>query len=343
MVPPGPGRRNRYGPDDALAGWVMKAAVCERYGPPEVVQIREVPTPAPADGEVLVRAVAATVNSGDARVRALRVPRGLGLAMRLRLGVTKPRQPILGFEMAGRVEAAGRAVTGLQAGDRVVASRGFDFGCHAEHMTVSHEGAIARIPAGLSYEDAVSLCFGGSTALHFFRLGKLTAGETVLINGASGAVGTMAVQLAKHLGAEVTAVCSGANAGLVGDLGADRVIDYTTEDFTRNGERYDVIMDSHGNAPYARVRGSLKPGGRLLMIVGDLREMLAASRRKAVVSGGAAISAESYRTLMSLAEGGVLKPVIDTVLPFGQIVEAHRRVDGGHKVGSVVLTFGHDG
>src|SRR5512132_2356834 len=263
----------------------MKAAVCERYGPPEVVQIREVPTPVPADGEVLVKAFATTVNSGDARVRALRVPRGLRLPMRLRLGLTKPKNSILGFEMAGQVEAVGKAVTRFQPGDRVVASRGFDFGCHAEHVTVAEQGAMARIPESLSYQDAVALCFGGTTSLHFFQLGKLAPGETVLINGASGAVGTMAVQLAKHLGTEVTAVCSGANADLVRGLGADHVIDYTTDDFTRNGQRYDVIMDNQGNAPYARVKGSLKPGGRFLMIVGDLWQMLAASRQKAVISG----------------------------------------------------------
>jgi NADPH:quinone reductase-like Zn-dependent oxidoreductase len=324
----------------------MRAAVCERYGPPEVVRIREVPKPVPADGEVLVAAFATTVNSGDARVRALRVPRGLSLAMRLRLGVTKPRTSILGFEVAGRVEAVGRAVSGFQPGDRVVASRGFDFGCHADYVTVAERGAIAEIPESLSYRDAVALCFGGTTALYFFRLGELAPGETALINGASGAVGTMAVQLAKHLGVEVTAVCSGANAELVEGLGADHVIDYTTEDFTRNGQRYDVIMDNHGNAPYARVKGSLKPGGRFLMVIGDLWQMLAASRQKAVISGSendSSITADGYRTLMSLAERGALKPVIDTVLPFSQIVEAHRRVDGGHKVGSVVLMFGQDG
>jgi len=324
----------------------VKAAVCERYGPPEVVQIREVPTPVPADGEVLVEAFATTVNSGDARVRALRVPRGLRLPMRLKLGVTKPKQPIFGFEMAGRVEAVGEAVTRFQPGDRVVASRGFDFGCHAEYITVAEEGAIAKIPEDLSYEDAVAVCFGGATALNFFRVGNLAAGETVLINGASGAVGTMSVQIAKDIGAEVTAVCSGANADVVKGLGADHVVDYTTEDFTRNGQRYDVVMDNHGNAPYARIKGSLKPGGRFLMIIGDLWQMVAATWQKATISGGdnkTAISADSYRDLMSLAERGALKPVIDSVLPFADIAEAHRRVDSDHKVGSVVLTFGQDG
>jgi NADPH:quinone reductase-like Zn-dependent oxidoreductase len=317
----------------------MKAAVCERYGPPEVVQIREVPTPTPAERAVRVKAIATTVNSGDARLRALRVPRGMSLPVRLNIGVTKPRQPVFGFDVAGRVEAVGEAVTSFQPGDRVVASRGFDLGCHAELVTVDERGAIAGIPEGLSDHDAVSLCFGGATALHFFRQGKLASGETVLINGASGAVGTLAVQLAKRTGAEVTAVCSAANADLVRGLGADHVIDYTTDDFTRNERRYDVIMDNHGNAPYARVKGSLAPGGRFLMVIGDLWQMLAARRQKAVVSGTSATGADDYRTLMSLADRGELTPVIDSVLPFEQIVEAHRRVDSGHKVGSVVLTF----
>jgi NADPH:quinone reductase-like Zn-dependent oxidoreductase len=185
----------------------------------------------------------------------------------------------------------------------------------------------------------VSLCFGGTTALYFFRRGKLAAGETILINGASGAVGTMAVQVAKHTGAEVTAVCSGANVDLVRVLGADHVIDYTAEDFTRNGRRYDVIMDNHGNAPYSRVKGSLAPGGRLLQVIGDLRQMIAGMWQKAVVGGTTPIRAEDYRTLLALAAQGELKPVIDSTLPFAQIVEAYRRVDSGHKIGSVVLTF----
>ena len=324
----------------------MKAAVCERYGPPEVVHIREVPKPVPVDSEVLVKVYATTVNSGDARVRALRVPRGLGLPMRLKLGFTKPKNSILGFELAGQVESVGSAVTRFQPGDRVVASRGFDLGCHAEYATVGEHGAIAKIPDNLSYQDAVALCFGGTTSLNFFALGKLAAGDVVLINGASGAVGTMAVQLAKHFGAEVTAVCSGANTELVRGLGADNVIDYTKEDFTLNGQRYDVIMDTHGNAPYSRVKGSLKPNGRFLMIVGDLWQMLAAVPQKATVNSSAndssTTTADRYQTLMSLADDAVLKPVIDTVLPFAKIVDAHRRVDSGHKVGSVVLTFGHD-
>lgn len=318
----------------------MKAAVYERYGPPEVVQIRDVPMPVPEPDELLVESRATTVNSGDARLRALRVPRGMSALVRLAMGVTKPRRPVLGFEVAGRVTEAANGVTEFQPGDRVVASRGFKFGCHAEYVTVAEHGQVARIPDNVSFEEAVSLCFGGSTALHFLERAKLTAGESILINGASGAVGTIAVQLAKHRGAEVTAVCSSANAGVVGDLGADHVIAYTTQDFTQNGQLYDVIMDTHGNAPYTRVKHSLKPGGRFLMVVGDLFQTVASAGQRATIGGTAKVTGETYRTLMSLAEQGVLRPVIDTVLPFEQIVEAYRRVDGGHKVGSIVLTFG---
>jgi NADPH:quinone reductase-like Zn-dependent oxidoreductase len=320
----------------------MKAAVCESYGPPEVVRIRDLPVPVPASGEVLIKAGATTVNSGDARVRALRVPRGLGPAIRLRFGLTKPRQPVFGFDVAGEIEAVGADVTRFRPGERVVASRDLKLGCHAEYVIVAEQGALARIPDTFSDVDAVALGFGGSTALHFFDRGALRAGERVLINGASGAVGAMAVQLAKHRGAEVIAVCSSANADLVKRLGADQVVDYSIDDFTRMGQRYDVIMDNHGTASYSRVKASLNPGGRVLMVNGELWPMIAAAWQKAVVGGTASISAAHLENLMSLGAQGAIKPVIDSVAPFSQIVDAHRRVDGGHKVGSVVLTFGVD-
>lgn len=297
--------------------------------------------PVPRAGELLVESRATTVNSGDARLRALRVPRGMSALVRLTMGVTKPRRPVLGFEVAGRVTEVASNVTAFQPGDRVVASRGFKFGCHAEYITVGEHGQVARIPDNVSDDAAVALCFGGSTALHFFERAKLSAGDSVLINGASGAVGVIAVQLAKHRGAEVTAVCSSANVDLVRGLGADHVIDYTTQDFTQNGQRYDVIMDTHGNAPYARVKDSLQPGGRFLLVVGDLFQTAAAMWQRATIGGTGKVTGDTYRTLMSLAEQGVLRPVIDTVLPFEQIVEAHRRVDSGHKVGSIVLSFGN--
>jgi NADPH:quinone reductase-like Zn-dependent oxidoreductase len=324
----------------------MKAAICERYGPPEVVTIREVDRPEPGEGEILVRSGATTVNSGDARLRALRVPRGLTLPVRLRMGWSRPRQPIFGFEVAGRVEAVGAGVTAFRPGDRVVASPWFGARCHAEYVTVPADGPVAPIPDGLSDEDAVSVIFGGTTALGFFRKAEVASGKTVLINGASGAVGTMAVQLAKRAGAEVTAVCSAANAELVAGLGADRIVDYATEDFTADGRRYDVIMDNHGNAPYSRIKGSLAPGGRFLMVIGDLPQMIAGAWQKATIGGSEddpAARAEALRTLTSGAAEGTLTPVIDSVLPFEDIVEAHRRVDGGHKIGSMVLTFGPAG
>ena len=320
----------------------MKAALCEGYGPPAVVQIREVPTPVPAAGEVLIKSAATTVNSGDARLRSLRVPRGMGVAVRLRFGLTKPKQPILGFDVAGRIEAIGTGVSRFQVGDRVVGSRDMKLGCHAEYVTVAEDGGIAALPDALTDPDAVALCFGGSTALHFLERADLAAGQKVLINGASGAVGVLAVQLATHAGTEVTAVCSGANADLVRSLGADHVVDYTTEDFTRNGQRYDVIMDNQGNATYSRVKDSLEPGGRVLMVYGDLWPTIAASWQKAVISGTAKLSADHFRTLIGLAEQGAVRPVIDDVMPFAEIVHAHRRVDSGHKVGSLVLTFDHD-
>jgi NADPH:quinone reductase-like Zn-dependent oxidoreductase len=322
----------------------MKAAVCERYGAPEVVQIHDVATPEPAADEVLVRAIATTVNSGDARMRALRVPRGLRLPMRLKLGITKPKQPIFGFDVAGQVEAVGRDVTNFQPGDLVIASRAFAFGCHAEFVCVEEDGAIAPIPPNISPESAVAMCFGGSTALDFFKLANFEDGESILVNGASGAVGVMAVQLAKQRGSEVTAVCSGPNAQTVKGLGADHVIDYTSEDWTKNGRQYDVIMDTYGNAPYKRIKGSLNPGGRVLMVAGDLATMIAASRQRAVITRtekNSPATDANFRTLMALAADGQLRPVIDTVLPFQQVAEAHRRVDTGHKVGSVVLTHQH--
>lgn len=323
----------------------MRAAVCKHYGPPEVVTIAEVPKPVPGDNEILIKSSAVTVNSGDARVRALRVPRGLGILMRLKLGFRGPKQPVLGLEVAGEVEQVGRNVTAFHPGDRVVASNDFAFGCHAEYVIAAQDGAVAKIPEKLDYQAAVSLCFGGVTALYFFRLGQLEQGETVLINGASGAVGTMAVQIAKHLGAEVTAVCGSDHVELMKRLGADHVIDYKKENFTQNGQRYDIIMDTHGNTPYKQVRRSLKPGGRFLMVIGSFGQMIAASWQKAVVGGLGGTEEysvhglKSFQTLLSLAEQGKLKPVIDSTLPFEDIVEAYTRVDGGHKAGSIVLTF----
>lgn len=281
----------------------MKAIVAPRYGSPDVLRLVDLPKPVPTDNEVLVRIHATTVNSGDTRVRALRVPRGLGPMVRLSMGIFRPRQPVLGIDLAGVVESVGRSVTAFKPGDRVLGSPGFAFGCHAEYRCLPADGTIVKIPDALSFEDAVSLPFGGATALAFFRRAKLRAGETLLVNGASGAVGTMAIQIAKQKGAIVTAVTSARNADLVRSLGADHVIDYARTDFAKSGGKWDLVMDNVGNAPLARVKRALKPGGRFLLVIGGLGQMLGAAFSKAVVTAGPpkeAVTARVYAELIDL-------------------------------------------
>lgn len=319
----------------------MRAAICRRYGPPEVVVINDVPMPDVGTHDVLVQVNTTAIGIADARVRGLRVPRGLSIPTRLAVGVLRPRNPILGLEVAGVVDRVGAAVRSFKPGDRVVASRGFKFGGHAEFVAVPETGAIASIPMGVSDVDAVALLFGGVTALTFFDRAGLRAGEHILINGASGAVGVIALQIAKLRGAQVTGVCSGRNAELVRSLGADHVIDYTARDFTREDARYDLIMDNVGNAPYARVRRLLNPGGRFLMVIGDLPQMLTAAWRNTIITSGRetnAINARCYSRLMEMAAAHQLRPVVDRIFPLEQIVHAYRLVDGGHKRGSVLLS-----
>ncbi len=320
----------------------MRAVICERYGGPEVLKIVDVPKPEPKDNEVLIKIHATTVNSGDARVRALRVPLGLGIVVRLSMGFFRLKQPILGFDLAGEVEAVGGAATRFKPGDCVVGAGDFTLGCHAEYRCLPEDGALVHKPESLTYAEAVSLSFGGSTAADFFSRAGLKSGETVLINGASGAVGTAAVQIAKHHGAQVTGVCSAANLELVTSLGADHVIDYATEDFAKSGATYDVIMDTVGNAPFSRVKGSLKPEGRFLMINGNLPQMIEAALRSQVIGGVANASdpvfgERPFDYLMRLAEEGALKPVIDRTYPLEEIAAAHAYVDTGRKTGSVVI------
>jgi NADPH:quinone reductase-like Zn-dependent oxidoreductase len=325
----------------------MKAIVYERYGPPEVLQLKEVKKPTPKDNEVLIKTHATTVTTGDWRVRSLNVPAGFGLIMRLVFGVTRPKQTILGSELAGVVETVGKDVRKFKAGNQVFAFSDAAMGCHAEYKCMPEDGAMALKPANLTYEEAAALSFGGTTALDFFRRGKLQSGEKVLVNGASGGVGTAAVQLAKHFGADVTGVCSTTNVELVRSLGASHVIDYTKEDFTQNGETYDVIIDTAGTAPFSRSKSSLKERGRLLMVLGGLPDMLripwvSMTSSKKVVAGPAAGRAEDLRFLAGLAEAGEFKPVIDRCYPFEQIAEAHSYVDTGRKKGNVIITLEHD-
>lgn len=325
----------------------MKVCVCEKYGPPNVLQLKEVEKPTPKDNEVLIKTHATTVTSGDWRVRSLNVPVGFELIMRLVMGISKPRQPILGTELAGIIESVGKAVKKFRVGDNVFAFTDAAMGCHAEYKCISEDGMMALKPANLTFDEAAALSFGGTTALDFFRRGKLQRGESVLVNGASGGVGTAAVQLAKHFGAIVTGVCSSANMELVRSLGASHVIDYTQQDFTQNGVTYDIIVDAVGTAPFSRSNAALKERGRLLMILAGLPDMLqipwvSMTSSKKIIAGPATARAEDLRFLARLAEAGEFRPVIDRRYPFEQIAEAHRYVDTGRKRGNVILTLGHD-
>lgn len=300
--------------------------------------------PVPKDDEVLVRVQATTVTSADCRVRSQTIPRGFGVMSRLVFGVTKPRQAILGTEFAGEVAAVGKAVRSFAPGDQMFGMAGVRMACHAEYKCVPESGALAIKPPNLTFEEAAALPFGGTTAVDFLRRGRLRRGESILVNGASGAVGTAVVQLARHFGAEVTAVCSAPNHDLVRSLGASHAIDYTSEDFTRNGQRYDIIVDTAGTAPYSRSRASLKERGRLLLVRAELPDMLpipwvslTSGRR---ISASPAIErAEDLRFLAGLAEAGEFRPVIDRRYRFDQIVEAHTYVDSGRKRGNVVVTL----
>ncbi|MCT0207006.1 NAD(P)-dependent alcohol dehydrogenase [Synechococcus sp. CS-1332] len=321
----------------------MKAAVAERYGPPEVLRIKEIATPTPKDNEILIRIHVTTVTSADWRVRSQTVPTGFGLIMRLVFGLRKPRQPILGSELAGVVAAIGRDVTRFKVGERVFAFSDVGMGCQAEYIVLPQDGMVVPTPPELTDETAAALCFGGTTALDFLRRGKVQRGDKVMVNGASGAVGTAVVQLARHVGAEVTGVCSGANIDLVRSLGAAHVIDYTQADFSRNGQTYDLIVDTVGTAPFSRCRRSLKDGGRLLLVLAGLPEMLqglwvSLTSRHTVIAGPAAVKLEDLRHLATLAEAGEFQPVIDRRYPFEQIVEAHRYVDSGRKKGNVIIS-----
>jgi NADPH:quinone reductase-like Zn-dependent oxidoreductase len=325
----------------------MKAAVYERYGSPDVLEVREVAKPTPKDDEILIEIHATTVTTGDWRARSLELPAGFGWLGRLVFGVAKPRQPVLGTELAGEVVAIGKHVTKFAVGDQVFAFPGAKMGCHAEYRCMSQDGPIARKPRSLTYDEAAALSFGGTTALGFLRKADLQRGEGVLVVGASGGVGTAAVQLAKHFGAEVTGVCSTANMELVRSLGADHVIDYTKDDFTKNGQLYDVIVDTTGTAPFSRSKGSLRDNGRLLRVLGGLSDLLLApwvslTSRKKLFAGPTGGNAEDLRWLAELAEAGALRAVVDRRYPFEQIVEAHRYVDTGRKRGSVVMTLVHD-
>jgi len=315
----------------AIAGSVlnaspMKAAVCPRYGPPEVLQLRDVAAPVPGCGDLLVRIHAAAVTSSDTYIRSAVPSASLRARAMLRvfIGLTRPRRAILGAVLAGEIQKVGGRVTRFRVGDRVYAFTAFRFGCYAQFANVPERSIVARAPSNLRHEEAAAIPYGGLIALYFVRLGSIQAGQRVLVYGASGAIGTASLQLAKHFGAHVTAVCSTTNIELVRSLGADAVLDYT-KDRIPEGERYSVVLDAVGrrktSALKADSRNAVTPDGRYVSVDDRLPRL----------------RAHDLRFLTELAESGRITPVIDRTYPLERIAEAHRYVEGGHKRGNVIL------
>jgi NADPH:quinone reductase-like Zn-dependent oxidoreductase len=330
----------------------IKATVCTKYGPPEVLQLQEVAKPVPQENEILIKVHATSVTQADVINRSSKFPHSwMWPLARISLGFTRPRKAILGFELAGEVELVGKGVKSYKKGDRVFASTyEFGFGCYAEYVCLPETGTVAKMPNNMTYEEAATVPLGGLTALSFVRdRAHVQKGQKVLIYGASGSVGTYAVQLAKYYGAEVTGVCSSSNLELVTSIGADKVIDYITEDFTKSDEKYDVILDVVNRISFSICKKSLKRGGiylvtfpSILFLLQMLWTSIIGIGHKRVMSGEASEKAEDLVFLKELIEVGKLKPVIDRSYPLEQIVEAHRYVETGHKKGNVIITVGNE-
>jgi len=328
----------------------MKAILHTKFGPPDELQLKEVEKPVPKDNEVLIKVHATTVTSTDCNVRNFTfVPGVFQLPARLFMfGVFKPRISILGIDLAGEIETVGKDVKRFKEGDQVFGTPGMTFGAHAEYTCVPEDGALTIKPANMAWEEAAAIFLGASTALFYLRdKGNIQAGHKTFIYGASGAIGTYAVQLAKYFGAQVTGVCSTTNLEMVKSLGADKVIDYTKEDYTESGETYDLILDTVGKTSFSRCKKSLKQKGVFLPVLMDLKELVqivwtSMTGGKRVKGGVAGESVEDLDFFKELIEAGKLKPVIDRCYPLEQTVEAFRYVERGHKKGNVVITLGHN-
>ena len=322
----------------------MKAIVRTAYGSPDVLQLKYVAKPIPKDNEVLIRVRAAAVNSTDPIIR-----KGEPFVARLSSGLTRPKHSIPGTALAGEIEAVGKDVRRFGKGDQVYGGTGITLGAHAEYKCVPEEGVLAAKPANMTFEQAAAVVDGALTALHFLRnRGNTRSGQNVLINGASGSVGTAAVQLAKYYGAVVTGVCSTANVEMVRSLGADTVVDYRKEDFTKNAGTYDIIFDAVAKSSFSRCKSSLKQGGVYLTTIPTLAILLqmlwtsmVGSKKAIFAATSLSWSSEDLVFLKELIEAGKLRAIIDRVYPLGQIAEAHRYVETGHKKGNVVVTVAH--
>jgi NADPH:quinone reductase-like Zn-dependent oxidoreductase len=324
---------------------LMKAVLHTAYGPPGELQLKEVEKPVPNDDQVLVRIHATTVTSSDCNVRNLTfAPNWSLLPMRMQFGLRKPKIERLGIDLAGEVEAVGKGVSRFKPGDPVFGRPDPALGTHAEYICIAEQGVLAMKPAKLTWEEAACLPLAANTALYFIRdLGNIQTGQRVLINGASGGIGTFAVQLAKYYGAHVTGVCSTSNVEMVKSLGADRVIDYTQEDFAKGGATYDVVLDAVGKSSYSRCKNALKSDGLYLATLPTIAIVFqtiwtSMVGGKRVKFGDARGKAENLRFLGDLADAGKLRAVIDRRYPLEQIVEAFRYVERGHKKGNVVIT-----
>jgi len=320
----------------------MKAIVYEKYGPPDVLELRDVPKPTPKDNEVLVRVCATTVTKYDCWCRSSTAPTGFGLLMRMASGIRKPKQPILGTELAGEIEAVGKDVRLFKEGDQVFGDTGMSSGTNVEYICLPEDGAVAIKPANMTYEEAAAVPYGALTALFFLKNGNIQSGQKVLIFGASGGVGNYALQLAKYFGAEVTGVCSTTKVEFVESLGADKVIDYTKEDFTKSGQTYDIIFDTVGKSPVSGCKRSLKKNGFYLLTTFGLPKLVqilwfSITSSKKVFMGTLKERAEDLIFLKELIEAGKIKSVIDRSYPMEQIAEAHRYVETWNKKGNVVI------